>query len=55
VSGKRSGLTIETARSSYQNIQYDINKIKTELSFEYTPLDQIITNMVSGQAVITKD
>jgi nucleoside-diphosphate-sugar epimerase len=55
VSGKRTGLSIETARSSYQNIQYDINKIKTELSFEYTPLDQIISNMIEGQAFITKE
>ncbi|MEY2651536.1 MAG: hypothetical protein RLZZ321_628 [Bacteroidota bacterium] len=55
VSGKRNGLTIETARSSYQNVKYDINKIQTELSYEYTPLDQIIANMVRGQEVITKD
>lgn len=55
VSGKRSGLSIETARSSHQNVQYDINKIKAELSFEYTPLDQIISNMVEGQAFITKE
>ena len=55
VSGKRSGLSIETARSSHQNVQYDINKIKTELSFEYTPLDQIISNMIEGQAFITKE
>jgi len=48
-------LSIETARSSYQNIQYDINKIKTELSFEYTPLDQIISNMIEGQTFITKE
>ncbi|MFM8596737.1 MAG: NAD-dependent epimerase/dehydratase family protein [Flavobacteriales bacterium] len=54
MSGKRSGLSIETARSSHQNVQYDINKIQTELSFEYTPLDQIIKNMISGQAYITK-
>ncbi len=55
VSGKRSGLSIETARSSFQNVHYDINKIKTELSFEYTPLDQIIANMIEGQAFINKE
>lgn len=54
VSGKRSGLSIETARSSYQNVAYDINKIKAELSFEYTPLDQIISNMIQGQNFLNK-
>jgi nucleoside-diphosphate-sugar epimerase len=55
ISGKRSGLTIETARSSYQKVSYDINKIENELSYSYRDLDQIISNMLQGQALISKE
>ena len=42
LSGKRDGLTIETARSSHEVLRYDRNKIEKQLSFDYTPLDQIL-------------
>jgi nucleoside-diphosphate-sugar epimerase len=54
LSGKRDGLTIETARSSNEVLRYERNKIEKELSFKYTPLEDIITNMIAGQAFIEK-
>jgi nucleoside-diphosphate-sugar epimerase len=54
LSGKREGLTIETARSSNEVLRYERNKIEKELSFKYTPLEDIITNMIVGQAFIEK-
>ena len=54
LSGKREGLTIETARSSNEVLRYERNKIEKELSFKYTPLEDIITNMIAGQAFIEK-
>lgn len=55
ISAKRSGLTIETARSSHEVLRYDRNKIETQLSFKYTPLADIIQNMIEGQAYIEKN
>ena len=55
LSGKRDGLTIETARSSNEVLRYDRNKIEKELSFKYTPLQDIISNMIAGQAFIEKN
>lgn len=55
LSGKREGLTIETARSSQEVLRYDRNKIEKELSFKYTPLQDIISNMLAGQAFIEKN
>jgi nucleoside-diphosphate-sugar epimerase len=55
ISGKRSGLTIETARSSHEVLRYDRNKIETQLSFKYTPLIDLINNMMLGQAFIEKN
>jgi len=55
LSGKRAGLTIETARSSHEVLHYDRNKIEKQLSFPYTPLDAIISNMLAGQAFIEKN
>jgi nucleoside-diphosphate-sugar epimerase len=55
ISGKRSGLTIETARSSHEVLRYDRNKIETQLSFKYTPLTDLIINMMLGQAFIEKN
>lgn len=55
LSGKREGLTIETARSSHEVLRYDRNKIEKELSFKYTPLQDIISNMLAGQAFIEKN
>ena len=55
LSGKRDGLTIETARSSHEVLRYDRNKIEKELSFKYTPLEDIISNMIAGQAFIEKN
>jgi nucleoside-diphosphate-sugar epimerase len=55
LSGKRAGLTIETARSSNEVFRYDRNKIEKELSFKYTPLQDIISNMIAGQAFIEKN
>lgn len=55
LSGKREGLTIETARSSNEVLRYDRNKIERELSFEHTPLLNIVSNMIAGQAFIEKN
>ncbi len=55
LSGKRNGLTIETARSSHEVLRYDRNKIEKELSFKYTPLENIISNMLTGQGFIEKN
>jgi nucleoside-diphosphate-sugar epimerase len=55
LSGKRNGLTIETARSSHEVLRYDRNKIEKELSFKYTPLEDIISNMLTGQGFIEKN
>jgi nucleoside-diphosphate-sugar epimerase len=55
ISGKREGLTIETARSSHEVLRYDRNKIEQQLSFKYTPLADIIQNMIAGQAFIEKN
>ncbi len=55
LSGKRTGLTIETARSSHEVLRYDRNKIEKQLSFQYTPLESIIDNMLAGQAHIEKN
>lgn len=55
VSGKKVGLTIETARSSYEVLQYERNKIDKQLSFEYIPLLQIVNNMIAGQSYIEKN
>ena len=55
LSGKRDGLTIETARSSHEVLRYDRNKIEKQLSFDYTPLDQIVSNMLAGQVFIEKN
>jgi len=52
ISGKRNGLTIETARSAHEVLNYERNKIENQLSFRYTPLDEIIQNMIAGQAYI---
>lgn len=54
LSGKREGLTIETARSSNEVLRYDRNKIEKELSFKYTSLQDIITNMIDGQVFTEK-
>jgi nucleoside-diphosphate-sugar epimerase len=55
ISGKREGLTIETARSSHEVLRYDRNKIEQQLSFKYTPLADIIQNMSAGQTFIEKN
>jgi hypothetical protein len=55
ISGKRAGLTIETARSSHEVLKYSRNKIEKQLSFEYTPLQAIIENMLAGQTYIEKN
>ena len=53
-SKKRSGLSIETVRSSYEVLGYSRNKIETSLSFKYRELNNIIENMISGQQFIEK-
>lgn len=55
LSGKRSGLSIETARSSHEILRYSRNKIENQLSFRYTPLQAIIKNMLAGQTYIEKN
>jgi len=55
ISGKRAGLTIETARSSHEVLKYNRNKIEKQLSFECTPLQAIIDNMLAGQTFIEKN
>jgi nucleoside-diphosphate-sugar epimerase len=55
ISGKRNGLTIETARSAHEVLNYERNKIENELSFRYTPLDEIIRNMIAGQAYLEQN
>jgi nucleoside-diphosphate-sugar epimerase len=55
ISGKREGLTIETARSSHEVLRYDCNKIQKELSFNHTPLNDIINNMLGGLAYIKQN
>lgn len=55
ISGKRAGLTIETARSSHEVLKYSRNKIEKQLSFEYTPLQATLENMLAGQTYIEKN
>jgi nucleoside-diphosphate-sugar epimerase len=54
ITGHRSGLSIETARSAYQSMQYSTNKIETALSFQFRPLSDTIENVLNGSDFLTK-
>lgn len=49
LTGKKSPITKETARSAFGTTVYDASKIKNALSFEFRTIDEMVANAVKGR------
>lgn len=49
LTGKKSPITKETARSAFGTTIYDASKIKKALSFEFITIDEMVANAVKGR------
>lgn len=49
LTGKRSTITKETARSAFNTTQYDASKIRKTLDYSFRSLDEMIDNAVKGR------
>jgi nucleoside-diphosphate-sugar epimerase len=49
LTGKKSPITKETARSAFGTTVYDASKIKKALSFEFITIDEMVANAVKGR------
>ena len=49
LTGKKSPITKETARSAFGTTVYDASKIKKALSFEFRTIDEMVANAVKGR------
>lgn len=47
ISGKKSGISIETAYSAYKSIEYDHSKLKKTIEIEFHSLDETIENAIA--------
>ncbi len=46
ITGKKSGLSVETAYSAYKSIEYDNSKLKNAIEIEFHKLDETIDNAI---------
>ncbi|MFM6935992.1 MAG: NAD-dependent epimerase/dehydratase family protein [Flavobacteriales bacterium] len=54
VTGKRSGVSIESVHSGYKNISYDRSKLEQAISISFHSLDETIDNVINGSTFIVK-
>ena len=47
ITGKKSGLSVETAYSAYKSIEYDNSKLKKAIDIEFHTLEQTIDNAIA--------
>jgi nucleoside-diphosphate-sugar epimerase len=54
VTGKRSGVSIESVHAGYKTISYDHTKIEVALQLSFHSLEETIDNVLNGSKFITK-
>jgi hypothetical protein len=55
MTGKRSGVSIESVHSGYKSISYDRTKIEMAINIPFHTLDETIDNVLNGSRFILQN